>query len=353
MVLVVDGIITKIGESLIENGSRQIDAEGMMISVGWLDAHCHYARQGDSISIDLVEDVLRQGVTYAVDMGTLGPADYPENRAGFRGVSDVSTSAYLNISTQGVGVKPKDFEGPADIDPALIEDVVARYRSELLGLKARIDDKFCFDPAYVMNTLRMLGDKLDMPIAVHAPRSLIGIDILLSYLKKGDVLCHTLAGNSKVMDVVDYDGVIRRSVRKAQERGVIFDLSHGTNAYSYDAAEAAWKAGFFTDTISSDLHARNLGGPVYSLGNVLTKVRGLTGMEWWQILNKTIVQPVRLQHISDKATEIHTGMKADLTIFKITHECVTLFDSRKEERVFKEQIVPIYTCVGRNVHVCR
>lgn len=41
---------------------------------------------------------------------------------------------------------------------------------------------------------------------------------------------------------------VKPCVLEARERGVIFDLSHGTNAYSYDTAEAAWKAGFFTDT---------------------------------------------------------------------------------------------------------
>ena len=99
-----------------------------------------------------------------------------------------------------------------------------------------------------MNQLRALGDELDMPIAVHAPRSRMGIGQVLSYLKQGDVLCHTLAGNSDVMRVIDDQGHVKPCVLEARERGVIFDLSHGTNAYSYDTAEAAWKAGFFTDT---------------------------------------------------------------------------------------------------------
>ena len=85
-------------------------------------------------------------------------------------------------------------------------------------------------------------------------------------MKKGDVLCHTLAGNSDVMKVVDEDGKIKQCVLDARERGVIFDLSHGTNAYSYDTAEAAWKAGFFTDTISTDLHGGNINGPVFNMG---------------------------------------------------------------------------------------
>ena len=53
--------------------------------------------------------------------------------------------------------------------------------------------------------------------------------------------------------------------------------------------------------------------PVFNLGVVLTKMRGLTGMPWHWILNKTIAEPVRLQNIPGKALEIAEGMTADLT----------------------------------------
>lgn len=173
------------------------------------------------------------------------------------------------------------------------------------------------------------------------------------YLKKGDVFCHTFAGNSDVMNVLDENGQVKPSVLEARERGVIFDLSHGTNAYSYEAAEAAWKAGFFVDMISSDLHGGNVNGPVYSLGTVLTKVRGLTGMPWHWILHKTIVDPVRLLHIADKEVEIREGMRADFTIFQIDEGEFPLLDSKKAERVFREKITARYTCTGSCVYTCR
>ena len=354
-ILVEDGMISKIAEGIEAPDAEVIDAEGMLVSVGWLEAHCHFAGVNNPTALSPENDLLRQGITYALDLGTLGPDDYPAFHNAFAYTSDLRFKAYLNIGHAGVYNRGKtiDFEVPEDIIPERVVDVATRYRGDLLGLKARIDDKFCFDPVYVMNQLRALGDQLDMPIAVHAPRSRIGIEKLLTYLKKGDVLCHTLAGNSDVMDILDENGQIKPCVLEARERGVILDLSHGTNAYSYDTAEAAWKAGFFTDTVSSDLHGRNVNGPVYNLGVVLTKVRGLTGKPWWWILNKAIAEPVRLQHIPGKAVDVREGMTADLTVFRIDRGEFTYPDSKKELRTFTEKATAVYTCTGTKVYVCR
>ncbi|MCI8958566.1 MAG: hypothetical protein HFG62_05545 [Lachnospiraceae bacterium] len=354
-ILVEDGRIARIARQIDPAGAEVLDAEGMYVSAGWLDAHCHFARIGDSTGIDPYRDLLCQGITYAVDLGTLGPDEYAGYRERFLYQTDLKFMSYLYIGHLGVvgKAKPRDFDGPEDIIPDRVVQVAKKYRHELLGLKARIDDKFCFDPEYVMNQLRALGDELDMPIAVHAPRSRMGIQQVLSYLKKGDVLCHTLAGNSDVMRVIDGQGHVKPCVLEARERGVIFDLSHGTNACSYDTAEAAWKAGFFTDTISSDLHAGNINGPVYNLGVVLSKIRGLTGKTWSWILHKTIAEPVRLQHIPNKAVEVREGMICDLTVFKVEEGAFTYLDSKKESRTFREKLTAVYTCTGPKVYVCR
>lgn len=354
-ILVENGVITKIAEEIQTPVQEVFDASGKYVSVGWLESHAHFAAEEGVAMISDVDDLLRQGVTYALDLGSTGPVNYAASRVRLMHKSDLHYRAYLYIGNTGAGTARgrMDFEGPQDIEPDLVKACAEKYRHELMGLKARIDDKFCFDPEYVMGEMRKLGDELGMTIAVHAPRSRIGIDKLLTYMKKGDVLCHTLAGNSDVMEILDAEGNIKRSVLDARERGVIFELSHGTNAYSYDTAEAAWKAGFFTDTIGSDLHLGNINGPVYSSGVILTKVRGLTGKPWWWILNKMIVGPVTLQNIPDKAVEIKEGMPADLTVYTIEEGEFEYLDSKKASRTFSEKITPVYTCTGSKVYTCR
>lgn len=353
-ILVENGTISTVAPEILADRAEVIDANGMFVTVGWLDAHCHFnaVREG-SIEIGIEKDLLRQGVTYALDAGTSGPDNYEENRERLLFESDLKFRSYLNIADLGINGGRKDFESAADIEPEKVKAVISRFRGELAGLKARIDDKCCFDPEYVLEQLRFLGDELDLPVAVHALRSRLGIEKVLSYLKKGDVLAHTLAGNSDVMRVTDGKGEIKDCVLKARERGVIFDLSHGTNAYCYASADAAWKAGFFVDTISSDLHTGNLNGPVYNLGTVLTKVRGLTGKPWYWILNKAIAEPARLFRLPGKEIEIREGARADLTVFEIEKGVFALSDSQKEIRTFGEKATARYTCVGSHVYVCR
>ncbi len=353
-ILVTDGVVTEIAEHIEAPEAEVIDAEGMYVTTGWLDSHTHFANHsGDNLGISPEDDLLRQGVTYALDLGTLGTDNYEDYRKTILWRTDLHFRNFLNISKYGAGGRPMDFTCPEDIDRDAVIAMANKYRYELMGLKARIDDKFCYDPVYVMDQLRSLGDELGMRIAVHAPRSRIGIEKLLTYMKKGDVLCHTLAGNSDVMRVINDDGTVKQCVLEARDRGVIFDLSHGSNAYSYDTAEAAWKAGFFVDTVSSDLHGRNLNGPVFNLGVVMTKVQGLTGKPWWWILNKTVAEPARLLDITDKQTEITIGKPADLTVFRVETGEFTYLDSKKESRTFSEKAAAVYSCTGTKVYTCR
>ena len=218
-ILVTDGVITEIAEHIEAPEADVVDAEGMYVSTGWLDSHTHFANWGgDSIGISPVDDLLRQGVTYALDLGTLGTDNYEDYRKTILWRTDLHFRNFLNISKYGAGVRPMDFTCPEDIDHDAVIAMANKYRYELMGLKARIDDKFCYDPVYVMEQLRALADELNMRIAVHAPRSRIGIEKLLTYLKKGDVLCHTLAGNSDVMRVINEDGTVKQCVLEARER---------------------------------------------------------------------------------------------------------------------------------------
>ncbi|MBQ1467242.1 MAG: hypothetical protein IIZ27_02075, partial [Solobacterium sp.] len=75
-ILVEDGIVTKIAENIEAAGAEVIDAEGAYVCVGWLDSHCHFANFG----INPLDDLLRQGVTYALDLGSMGPENYEEFR---------------------------------------------------------------------------------------------------------------------------------------------------------------------------------------------------------------------------------------------------------------------------------
>ena len=118
-VLVEGGVITRIGANLDCAGAEVYDAAGMFVTVGWLEAHCHFLRPGSAVSLNPTDDLLRQGITYALDLGTVGPDDYVTCIEAVRTMSELRFRAYLNIAHAGVYPPGKtvDFEGPEDIVP--------------------------------------------------------------------------------------------------------------------------------------------------------------------------------------------------------------------------------------------
>ena len=354
---VKDGIICEIKPGLeAQTQEEVIDASGMTITVGWVDVHCHFGvvknEFGGGIGMNPYETMLTQGVTYALDPGTAGPGNFEDYRRDVRYRSDLRYSSFLNMGTWGINrEKIRDTEGPQDVDPDLIRKVYKKYEKELCGLKIRIDTKFCFDSAYMLENTRKLADELGVNILVHAPRCDKPIEYVLSYLKKGDILTHIYAGHTPLMKVVDENGVLKPCVQEARDRGVLFDLGHGTNAFCYPVAEDSWNGGFFPDTISTDLWINNYNGPCYNMATVITKLRGVTGLPWSDLLKKVTVAPVTLYGIKDKALEIKEGDPADFVVFTIDTGKYEYKDAFGEPRIVNERLHVRYTCLKDKIYV--
>ena len=97
-ILVENGIVTKIAENIEAERAEFFDAEGMYVSTGWLDSHCHFADYALGKGSDPVDALLKQGVTYALDLGSVGPDNYEEARRMLRYTTDLRYMSYLNIA---------------------------------------------------------------------------------------------------------------------------------------------------------------------------------------------------------------------------------------------------------------
>ena len=353
---VVGGIVKEMGKDLIPSADEEvIDASGLMLTTGWVDVHTHIGViepfRGTHLGLNPYDQTLTQGVTYVLEPGTAGPDNFEEYRKDLRYRTDLRYRAFLSIAKYGINVGVMDTTCPEDVDDAGAEKVYNRYRSELCGLKARIDAKFCFDSAYVMDHMRALADKLGVPMLIHAPRCDKSIEFVLSYMKAGDTLTHVFAGHTPLMKVVDENGRLKKCVIEARERGVLFDLGHGTNAFSYKVAEDSWAGGFFPDTVSTDLWVNNYHGPCYNMATVLTKLHGITGLSWCDLLRKVTVDPVKKYGLTDKNLAITPGKIADFTAFSIDEGKFVYEDSLGETRSFSEKLRVHFTCLKDKVYV--
>src|SRR5262249_61769410 len=86
------------------------------------------------------------------------------------------------------------------------------------------------------------------------------------------------------------DGRLYPEVPRARARGVVFDVGHGAGSFAYRVARAAFAQGFPPDTVSSDLHAHNVGGPGYDQATTLSKLLHC-GMSLAEVVAPTTARP--------------------------------------------------------------
>lgn len=60
------------------------------------------------------------------------------------------------------------------------------------------------------------------------------METVLSYLERNDVFAHSYAALSP--GILDAEGKLKECVKEARQRGVWFDLSHGSANFSFDVA---------------------------------------------------------------------------------------------------------------------
>ena len=144
-------------------------------------------------------------------------------------------------------------------------------------------------------------------------------------------------------------GNLRLGVAEARARGVVFDLGHGLGSFSFAEARKCLAAGFPVDTISSDLYARNIEGPVYDMPTTMTKLLHL-GMPFDEVLRRSTANPARvIDRLAGMGT-LAPGAPADLALLGIEDGEFRLVDSLRQAETAKRRIICRLTnCRGRRL----
>jgi dihydroorotase len=134
-------------------------------------------------------------------------------------------------------------------------------------------------------------------------------------------------------------------VRRAKERGVIFDVGHAGGHFDYNLVERAMGEGIVPDIISSDLHGRLAQpgfGVVGDLPTTLTKFLPL-GMSLEQIIACCTSNAARAVGWQERIGNLEVGREADIAVLRIVDAPVALRDSVGGEKLHKQQIVARWT----------
>lgn len=344
-ILIKDGKIAAAGPELAGNqpADKVIDLKGeIYVSAGWIDSHAHCFAESPIYFDDPDLAGAAGGVTSLVDAGSVG-ADDIDKFYQLTLKSKTNVFSLLNISRIGI-IAQNELSDMNNIDDDCFQQALERHAGFVIGMKARMSKSVVGENGIApLVKAKEMQKKHRLPLMVHIGNNPPDIDEVADLLTRGDIITHCF--NGKPNRILDDTGYLKPSIARALARGVILDVGHGGESFSFKVAEQAMRIGTYPDIISSDIYHRNrVNGPVYSLAFVMTKFLCM-GFSAEQILRCVTEKAADLLSLPAKGY-LKPGFDADITLFNLKEEPTELTDAEGEQRIGTHRFIPVAAIVG-------
>ena len=300
-----------------EQAKQVIDCAGLYITPGLVDIHTHmYATPGWANAWAGDNSILpdgfsfRSGVTTMVDTGSAGWRTFPDFRE--RVLTRFQTRMYAFINIAGMGMVSTQLEqNVSDMDVERTAAVMKEHSDFVVGSKTA----HFLSPEWV-STDRALaaGQAAGMPAMIDFglfPRERPYYELVTQRMAPGDISTHMFLGDVPWLGT---DGKVLDYLYQARKRGVVFDVGHGGGSFYWRNAVPAIKQGFYPDSISTDLHTKNMNEDMMDMVTVMSKFL-IMGMPLEEVIRESTVNPAReigheeLGHLSVGAVADVAGLK--------------------------------------------
>jgi dihydroorotase len=335
-IAIQDGKIASVAKNINATGAGQVvNAKGLIVTPGLIDIHGHVfaGTQLDRGLSDgnsaLMPDgyTFRVGVTTIVDCGGAGWKNFSVFKKNVIDVSQTRVLSFLNIV--GEGMRGGAYEQDArDMDAKMAAYVAKQNKKDIVGFKVAHFENAEWTP--VDNAV--VAGKLagDIPVIVdfggddtHAPLSIQ--ELFFKHLRPGDIYTHAFTELQRRDPIVDFKTrQLKPFIKEAQARGIIFDVGFGGASFAFDQALPAIKAGFYPNTISTDLHTGSMNNAMKDMLNVMSIFMTM-GMEVPAIIKASTWAPA--QSIKrEELGNLSVGSVADIAVLGIREGNFGFFD---------------------------
>ena len=349
---IVGGRIAAVGTNIETAGAGVYDASGLLVTPGLIDLHTHVYDQRTGLGLSADTAGVQQAVTTVVDAGSCGSDHWRDFADTVVAPAATRVLSWLNISRHGLVHGNRELSGGADdIDAEATAALLAAHPETVRGIKIRMSRSVLGDSGLApLRTATSLARSAGLPVMVHVGNAPPAFGDVLDLLDAGDVVTHAFHGKSGGLFGGGAEPIPQ--ARAALERGVRFDVGHGSASFAYRTAERALAAGVQPYSISTDLHQRNVDGPVHSMASTMSKLLEL-GMSLPDVVRCGTLHPARVLGLESEIGVLRPGAIADLSVLELHPAAVQLTDSEGETRHIERQLLPRAAVRAGVVHPSR
>jgi dihydroorotase len=282
----------------------------------------------------------RTGVTTMVDAGTAGWRNFADFRQRVIDHAQTRVLAFVNIFGPGMGAGPET--DAAEMQPERAAAVARANRGIVVGFKTA----HYFGKGWPsVEAAVKAGELAHMPVMVDFgwlddPQRNIE-RLFLEKLRPGDIYTHCYSGHR---DEVLADGTLNPAMTAGRNRGIIFDLGFGGGSFYWKVAVPATRAGFWPDSISTDLHTGSMNGGMKDFAETMSKLLTL-GAPLERVIAMSTWNPAReIQH--PELGHLSPGAVADVALLRVEHGRFGFLDSAGAGFDGTERIVAEVTIKG-------
>ncbi|MFB3826418.1 MAG: amidohydrolase/deacetylase family metallohydrolase [Bryobacteraceae bacterium] len=316
-VAIAGGKIARVAPGIDPAQARKvIDVTGLYVTPGIVDIHTHVfyttgvhgAWAGDN-SIPPDTFSFRTGVTTICDAGSSGWRNFEDFRRTVIDRVQTRVLAFVNIS--GLGMMLNHVE-QTDFDPEAVARVARKNAGVVVGVKTAHYEKpdwGSVDAAIAAGKLANLSIMVDF--GFFLPERPFW-QLVTERLRPGDIATHVFRGP---VPWFDGEGRVLDYLRRARERGVLFDTGHGGGSLVFRNAVPATAQKFYPDAISTDLHTGSMNAGMMDMPTTMSKFLAM-GMPLAEVIRRSTWNPAQaIRH--PELGHLTQGAAADVAAFRL------------------------------------
>jgi len=358
---VQDGKIVAIAPHLDPNAAhRVLNVAGKIVTPGLIDIHVHIAEHENNINAQADVIGVKMGVTTLVDAGTAGLIAFP----GFRKLIDemqpktrvlyIVRTAQVYSFGGFISLKVGADLSPDNYDVRKAAKLYERHQDVVVGFKCTAPLINEADHESVpLERSKAITSTLGLPLMVHlgwvpyAPW--LSTPQILEKMDAGDIATHIFRRKGSILTA---NNQVHTSVFAAQDRGVLFDIGHGTGSFDFEVARAGLAQGIRPFTISSDLMDKSaITGPIFSLTETMTKLLSL-GLDLTDAIAMTTCNAARSIRREHELGSLAVGRIADISILDYREGTWKLTDGVNVVNWQGRKLIPYITVRAGEVIPC-